>query len=46
MYICVAIPSVLIRDHVRILIPGGLLVIDCLFLFLVTFLNPQISAKL
>ena len=28
------------RDYVRILIPGAL-VIDCLFLFLFSFLNPQ-----
>ena len=30
------------RDYVRILILGGLLVIDCLFLFVFSFLNPQI----
>ena len=31
-----------IRDYVRILIPRGLLVMDCLFLLLFSFLNPQI----
>ena len=30
------------RDYVRILILRGLLVMDCLFLFLFSFLNPQI----
>ena len=35
-----------IRDHVRILILGGLIVIDCLFLFLFSLLNPQIPGGL
>ena len=30
------------RDYVRILIPRGLLVMDCLFFLLFPFLNPQI----
>ena len=41
-----SIGSAVGRDYVRILIPwgegGGLLVIDCLFLFMFSFLKPQI----
>ena len=35
-----------IRDYVRILIPRGLLLMDCLFLLLFSFLNPQIPEGL
>ena len=34
------------RDYIRILIPRGLLVMDCLFLLLFSFLNPQIPGGL
>jgi hypothetical protein len=34
------------RDYVRILIPRGLSVMDCLFLLLFSFLNPQIPGGL